>query len=192
MKIYQYFRKDAEIIKTGDTLKDKYPIYALTKSKSFATLFEASHDMDKFIKKVYKGDDEECLTYLNRNRGYILDWYELRTYKKGMKHAKELYNVDVLMTDIEYDMISFSVENKTIIEELNMMVPPEIFKSKIFDALTTIGYTGIYHLLNGNEHSNFMSDMQVYNTDIEFDELLIFLNTHKDILKYSGVDLIIS
>ena len=189
MKLYQFFRKDDEVIKTGDSLYDKYPLYAVTMNKNIAILFEASHDMNKFIKKVFKGDDEECVNYLNRHHGNILDWYELDTYKKGSLHPFEKINIDVLMTDLEYSMISFSVENHTILEELDFSISPRIFTSKIVDALSGIGYTTIYHLLNGDGDDY---DYAEYRVDISYDELLLYLNTHKDILRYEKVDLIIS
>lgn len=187
MKIYKYYRNDKKLQESGRTPEEKYPLHAITTDKGCAQFFEASRDMSKFIKKVYKGhgDDSDVILYMNKHRGQVLDWYELTTYKPEGNCMFKSRTVEVLMTDMEYEILDFTVERQQVLEEMQF-ISPNIFKRKIVDALRALGYTQTYALVTAEENDTDKYWGNIYSGDIVYDELELFIKMNIDILSIEG------
>lgn len=188
MKIYQYFVNDKNLQHTKDDINEKYPLYAITTKKIYSEIFEISRNMNKFIKKVYKGngDDSSVISYLNKHRGNVLDYYELDTIGSDKSHSKK---VQVLMTDIEYANVEHITENSLIIEEMRW-IPPDIFSKNISKHLDNINYGLLYWgaVLTEEEicilYEKVMGKRRKIKDfpQIEYDELRLFVELNLDTL----------
>ena len=187
MKLYQYFRiADEEDMELN--LHEKYPLYAVTINKTDAKLFEQSRLKGKFLKKVYKGDKKECISYLNAHRGEVLSWSDLRTvrYSDKIEHCI----ATVLMSDMESDMISVVHDSLSPVFD-NNYIDPYIFKKTIRESLEKLGYIGAFILCNLDEVDANWHPIADAMDSIELDELMVFLNNIRDQIDPKGVKEII-
>lgn len=191
MKIYQYFINDKTLQSSKTSLKEKYPLYAITTKKIYSEIFEISRDMSKFIKKVYKGngDDSSVIDYLNNHRGEVLDYYELDT--RGSNDSVE--KIQVLMTDMEYANVDHITQNGLIIEDMKW-ISPAIFSPKMQISLTKCMYTILYIVADAGLRDDFIDYLaDRFNidgilpyksknqfSDIYFDQLKIFVELNID------------
>lgn len=194
MKLYQYFRKNDDSIR--DNGIDSIPIYALTVDKDQAKVFEHSRDMNQFVKKVFKGSSDVCTEYINKHRGSLLDYYELKTFD----NEKHQYEVLVLMTDIEYEMLDFDSIQLRVLDDIPT-IDPTIFKDKYLEDLIVIGYAAIAvcKMRSYNRSTkNIRYWIDTNDIDMKIDELMCFIKLFSDtidlvhfgeeILDYSELD----
>ena len=90
---------------SANTMREKYPLYAITEYKDRAMDFIESRDMNQFIMKTSKGvDPEEWTKFKNKHRGSVLEYHKLKTRGKRDKETGKatIKKVEVLMTYAEY------------------------------------------------------------------------------------------
>lgn len=191
MKLYKYFRIGDENDDMG--IKEKYSLYAVTTDKDEAKLFEKSRKKGLFLKKVFKGNKNTCIEYLNRHRSSMLCWNELKTVKFDDGKLKHV-DANVLMTDMEFDAIKMTMDEMSPILDADL-VSSFIFKDNIKSCLDILGYTSA-SLLSLDErgvenYSLDYYDIMRYIDDIDIDQLVLYLNMIKDQLNPNGFDKII-
>lgn len=169
MKIYQFFRDGSNDQIADDQTIEKYPLYAVTNNKKYAKIFRESRKNAHFIEKTYSGTKEECLEYMNRHRGEVLDWYGLNT-------RKNLGSVKVLMTEFECDNVLESSERMSPVFDANGYVPPNIFKRKIYECLEYIGYPQAYLMYALEYDYQSCTDAIEFLDELRIDALMVFLN----------------
>lgn len=187
MKLYKYFRNDKNFQQTGKELHEKYPLHACTTDKDYAAFFEISRDMNKFIKETKKyggGEDSGLIDFMNHHKSQTLDWYEITTYIPGNRYAAEERKKLALMTDMEYEILNFTVEKQVPLDDIKNIISPDLFKGKFRKAFRTIGYTGLYSMLTGNPVKG--TDEVFYQFDVKYDELQLFIKMNIELLSLDG------
>lgn len=177
MKLYQYFRKEEGGASSNVTSIEEIPLYAITTNKDHARAFERSRDMDIFIKKVFKGAKEDCIDYINRHRGYLLDYYEISTYDNSGREQRLL----VLMSDVEFELIDFENTHLRVIDEIEIF-NPTIFKDKYLRDLLVLGYATIAVCKISGDVSRIKKFMDNGDISMTIDELNYFVHLFSDTL----------
>lgn len=151
-------------------LEEKYPIYAWTTNDKLAKKFRDSRDMKYFIERRHDYDDDEVVTFGNRNRVTELLTRKLPTLKND-----DWENVKMVLTWSEAeslsDAISMGLTNQPIYR-----IDYEILKDKYIEPLAKLAYTELFDLENSRKE-----DYDIPN--IMFDELALLINMIGYILK---------
>lgn len=160
MKIWSYRlkSKDDEMGEAYEDLKTKYPLYAITPKKEIAKTFEATRNMDLFIKIVdeYDGDDSDM--FLAKHRGSILSETVLESYKDKNTDHQDTCFAKVVLTENELNFVLEMIESSAVLNKVSYYLPVDIFEKDIKDALRYLQY----------EHAgNFVSSMRM--TEMEMD-----------------------
>lgn len=182
MRIWKFFKKStvkADEVPKGVQLTDRYPLYAMTNNEEYAKEFKEMHDMSKFITKVEKDIlREEYTLYANRNRGTILDYYNIETDRgDGVEYAR------ILMTMTEYTILeSPDVCFLNDMYWLHNLLSPEFVTKKYREALDSIQYTNTYKIFNGITDEDFSFD-DYSAPDMRIDQLAVYISVFYDLLK---------
>ena len=163
MYLWRFFKKPdtpEEDIPMSVTSTDKYPLYAITNQKLFAQRFKSERNMNKFISMKTEVDKEEYIEYASLSRGCVLELHKLTTVKNKYKKDQVLFDVEVLITNQEYQLCvepSFNLTDEYWWS--TYAISPYIFNKKIMKALKNLDYGIAYKLFN--------YDGELISTDID-------------------------
>lgn len=194
MKVYKFYKKPTEELKnipvSEYSLKQKYPLYAITPEKKMAKRFRKSRDMNKFIEKVDDIDDDIVDSYILSKRERLLDLLTLETFVLDKTKSDPRY-VNVVMTDSEFNLVSEYGDTGQI---LNYIPDESWLPTNIFSEKTKRILNGIYY-----EKSMCFAQVRGINEDgylalpLKFDLFGIFLLTYGHILSpdfFTGIEFV--
>lgn len=188
MKIWRFFKipKNIEYMENMN-LEDKFPLIAITTNKKHAKEYMKGYKKDSYTMKCDDCAKKEVKKYMETNRGKVLDYYKLYTYKN--KSLVECKTVKVLMTDFEYRTLEEITDSFGFLMDLPA-INPDIFNYKIELYLDTLSYTDFYCLMTSDYLRTL--DMDRYPAlDFESDELALFLKLNINSLNLDEVHRII-
>lgn len=117
-----------------------------TNNKQIAKLFEKTRRFDSVVKLK----DDEILDSDTSNTNTI-NVYEIEYYDN---YSHKWRTRKVAMTEIEYEILEntcHSVMDKLI---SRAWVPPSIFKKRVIESLSILGYVGCNNIVKGNSSRN--------------------------------------
>lgn len=180
----------------ANTLREKYPLYAITSDKDRAMDFMKSRDMDQFIVKTTKGvDRNDWVKYSNRNRSEVLEYHTLNTRGKLDKETgkTKIKKVKVLMTYGEYCNSTDVASDDGVAISLNSffmsvrLINPFCFREKYQKILDRLMYSKMYYVYADDPFVFVKSQDEDYtisfNGKFIYDELRIFIKEHGDTFK---------
>ena len=178
MNVWRFFRvpdnlDDYDNIRS----KDKFPLYAITTNKKDMKSFLLGRRNESFICKKSEQDKDEVIEYLNKNRGKVLKYYRLYTYKGN--DLRKSVKIEVLMCEDEYNIMSELMETYSIFNDIPY-VTPDVFTKKVQKHLIKIQYVSSYQLFTSNTLDTI--DVDYPNLDFEYDELGVFVEIFDIIL----------
>lgn len=188
MKIWRFFKipKNIEYMENMN-LEDKFPLIAITTNKRHAKEYRKAYKKDSFTMRCDDCAKKEVKKYMETNRGKVLDYYKLYTYKN--KSLVECKSVKVLMSDFEYRTLEEITDSFGFLMDLPA-INPDIFNYKIELYLDTLSYTDFYCLMTSDYLR--MIDMGRYpSLDFDSDELAVFLKLNINYLNLDEVHRII-
>ena len=190
-----------------ETIRDKYPLYAITNNKKKANEFMQTRDMNQFIMQSSKGiSNDEWITFANRNRASVLEYHDLLTRKMdwtpecGITMVGLTETVNVLMTYAEYTSTGECSGEEGSIMSMSMLwegggdsfPDPSFFNEKIVDLLRDIGYPSQYKMFRGcndpyyvplTKDDDYSFGAFGPNKNYAYDELYIFIKEYGDMYK---------
>lgn len=192
MKLYTFLKKPDDEMLHDDTipLEVKYSLYAITPTKKDAKIFKKSRNMDKFIMRVIDIDEEDGYDeYMIHNRGKILSWYWLESYRNKNTKNQEPFWVHVLITENELNFTIEMTDSGAILNRLEHVIPIEYFEGEMKEALYDLRYDKVVRMVMGmqliNQDTELNSEAYEYydsffDTGIKFDMFAVFLLLYED------------
>lgn len=202
MRVWRFYLDKSKLKVNEDvafvTLKQKISLYAITNSKEKAKRFIAERNMDLFIMRKGKIEEEEWTEYAGRHRGCILTLTKLTTRKEPceIEHPDTIDDitkmVDMLITIDEKTRIeSFSQSGDDlcilpIFQRAKDMPCPNIFNRFMEGILRFMGYHLQYDFMFGYENPAYIQTYDNTYTpgtmysfggekEFYFDELTMFI-----------------
>ena len=190
--VYRFYQKyDDNILDANMDLdiQDKYPLYALTNNKKLAKEFMNQRNMDMFILRKSKMEEDEYITFANRNSSSVLSPYEYTYYDRN-NNFKEC-DTTIVSTWNEREILSAIMDDTAQIDEtLSYDVVPFIFDKKYVKALDTLGYVAFWKLYgNVNKYRDVLTEEELdfaddYSfPDVKYDEVSLFINMYSYTMK---------
>lgn len=186
MRLYRYYRKDAlteeeaESLNKRSDIRSRYPLAAVTTDKEFATEFEFERNMDLYLRFVSKldSDDEEEMEelkkFLNRNRGAVIERWELNGKRKN--HKKQQKDISVIL-HVTYNEKTEVQESATFMNDpgfWRQLPDVSIFANSYKKALCQIEYDNNHKLFNSDDYMIY-SMYEYTPPNYELDELSMFI-----------------
>lgn len=181
---------------SANTMREKYPLYAITEYKDRAMDFIESRDMNQFIMKTSKGvDPDEWTKFKNKHRGSVLEYHKLKTRGKRDKETGKatIKKVEVLMTYAEYTNSTEVATDDGVSMALNeffmtsRLVNPFCFQKKYHEILEKLMYNKMYYVYVDDPFTIVKSLDEDYTISFHgnfiYDELAIFIKEHGDTFK---------
>lgn len=174
-----------------DSIGDKYPLYAITKSKKVANRFMAERNMKSLISIPVDKDDSIADEWYQHNRGHIINKYALETYTHKNTDQQDVKYADILATEDEINFSMESIYSLSIVHRFSDYFDVSIFSSDVLHALETLRYPEMskFHLSMtlGATVSNtveYVDDQDCNITDlhVRFDQLGVFVFLHREML----------
>ena len=156
MKVYKFYKSPSDEVLAGAgdlSIEDKYPLYAMTSNKEYASEFRTSRNMDKFIEIVSDIDKSDWVDIANKFNGNLLKYYKYDTLKKYTDEPKpKMKEIEVLSTWHEREWVGqysddFMID--LIRNKISKSVTPFIIKDKYRSALDTLQYTSFWKFMIG-------------------------------------------
>lgn len=208
MRIWKFYLNTDKVrlsSSSGKTVKERYPLYAITNKKSIAKEFMSTRDMNVFIKSVTKDvEKDEWVRYANRNRLSVLEHHDLLTRVVDTKDMVDepsirdlTMTVNVLVTYGEYTEMSEIIETEctysamtgNVMEDAPLFPDPMLFNDDVLEILRRFGYPSQYKLYIGvnlpyyeptAEDDDYSFSAFGSGRQFAYDELSVFLKTYGD------------
>lgn len=181
MKIWRFYTVDSEMRNlNGLTIKDKYPLYAITNKKKYAKAFKKGRNMNRYICKCTNTTKEEGMEFLNKYRGCVLDYYHIVTKGESIYTPKE---ISILLSENEDNILNEIVTEASYLEEISF-INPDIFSKSTMKLLYDIEYFDLFLLMTGGKIKGYNPD-ELPQIDLEnVDELGVFTYVYHDVIDY--------
>lgn len=206
MRIWKFYlntEKAAKALTKSKTIKEKYPLYAITNKKSIAKEFMDTRDMSLFVSSVTKDVDEEGWTrFANQNRLSLLEYRDLLTRNLDIDENIKDLSIRELTTTIKL-LVTYGEysEMEEIMDTGGSYLPmtgdvtideprfpdPIVFSKDILEILRQFGYPSQYKLFIGvnlpyyrplGEDDDYSMGAFGGDRQYAYDELSIFLKTY--------------
>lgn len=178
MKIWRFYKKpDGK-----DDTDQQYDLYALTNDPKIAKRFMSERDMNKFITKVTKEDNETYVKLANDNLSLVLSPYKFATKKLNGSGLYTIERIEILATDYEHESCDSEYVSASFDQFINECPDYRIFKRKIVDALRTLEYVSQYKIYNMHATIDCLDD-DFSAPDLAIDEVGAFINIYGDLFK---------
>lgn len=186
MRLYRYYRKDAiteeEATKRNvrSDIRSRYPLAAVTTDKKIAREFEFERNMDlyfRFSDKIDSDDEdeqEEIKKFLNRNRGAVLECWELNSSKNNHKKNQKLFSVHLHVTLNEKQEVQESSSFMNDPAFWRRLPDISVFLKKYKKALNVMEYDNQHKLFNSDDYMAY-SSLDYTPPNYELDELSVFI-----------------
>lgn len=190
MKVWRFYKiPSEELIEESHisnySLRDTYPLYAITNKKKLAKRFMEERDMSKFIVNADHSFEEleQYSTYANRHRSCVLEEYNLSsTDRKTGKVSK----VNLVITYNERQQIE-EPDTFFFSEEFwnDIFTPTKIFKDKYLEALRNFTLLQKLYAPDLSLYYGLSSEDDDYDAPdgFSYDEISLFVNLYGDTLK---------
>lgn len=192
-KVYRFYSKpDESLIHENDDLdmEDLYPLYAITDKKEYAKQFMEERDMDKFIMRKSKMENDEYVKYANMNNGCILNRYQYIHFPNRYEEGPE--NIPILSTWFEKDIVQSHLDDQLseINEDISYDFFPFILSKKYLKALIALEFISFWKMygdkskwegLYTDEEENDLLDYSY--PDVTYDELAMFIHLNSETMK---------
>ena len=191
MKVYKFFQKptngDLEtVFGRALTVKEKYPLYAITTSKKDAAEFMETRDMKCFLAKTDKMDSEEYNEYMKVYRSKMLDHHVLKSYRNKNTDSQSVVYGKLLCTENEYDCTTEFTETGIILQQMEYWINPDIFKKDYKEAFEILKYKDAALFSNGSFVGDPMGyirpEVDIYDLEMGFDQVSAFIIMYQDLL----------
>ena len=194
MKVYKFFQKpgkDEAFLENAFgrelSLREKYPLYAITTSKKDAKEFMETRDMKLFLMKESKMDSEEFAEYAKVYRNRLLDHHYLNAYKN--KHTEDEVQIygKVLCTETEIDSVIEFTDTASILQtEMEYWINPDIFKKEYAEAFRILKYEDAALFSCGSFVGDPMGyarpEVDIYDLEMKFDQVSAFIIIYQELL----------
>lgn len=185
--VYRFYQKYSDVILDANDdldIRDKYPLYALTNDKKLAKEFIRERDMDKFILRKSKMDNDEYVSFANQNSSSVLSSYDYVSYDKDDSFKER--DIRIVSTWNEKEIVMGVIEESVAsMESVKYISFPFMFSEKYYKALDDLCYVSFWKL-NGNvsNYMEYMTEEEIESTDdysfpeLRFDEVSVFIYIH--------------
>lgn len=180
MKLWAFYRKPEKYMENMDErevpIDTKYALYAITADKLCAKAFEGSRNMDLFLKRVIKCDEDDIDEYLIQHRSSQLTWCWLETFRNRNRANQQQCFAHVLLTENELNFTTESVDSGTVLSRIRNFLPIEIFNEEIARYLRDVRYDEVSTMImmgrgeypfNGTDEFSYLS--------VSFDQFAVFM-----------------
>lgn len=196
MRIYKFFQKPGKnddlqsVFGRELTVKEKYPLYAITTSKKDAAEFMETRDMSCFLAKSDKIDKEDYQEYAKVYRSRLLDHHVLKAYRNKNTDEQCIVYGKILCTENEFDCVTEFTDTGSILQtQMGEWINPDIFKKEYADAFNILKYRDAALFSTGSfvgDPMGYMrTEVDIYDLEMAFDQVSAFIILYQEFLSES-------
>ena len=192
MKVYKFFQKPTKndlqsVFGRELTVKEKYPLYAITTSKKDAAEFMETRDMKNFLAKTDKMDTDEFQEYARAYRSRLLDHHVLKAYRNKNTDNQTVVYGKLLCTENEFDCTTEFTDTGSILQsQMEYWINPDIFKKEYSEAFEILKYkdAALFSCgsFAGDPLGYMRPEVDIYDLQMSFDQVSAFIILYQEFL----------